>query len=185
MYYQYSAVRIYHNIFPAGFGIGKPHRAFFERLQQLQQRKLRRPLAGYCRQFSARAVYNKERSQTRSENGVKYWGTNYAHNASFAFVAKFWVFIFWCCFYSHKRTGNVQTAQQGPRNFGGRNIAKLAISARGDKSTLRTFLSRFRMLFRKTYCFPTACNYVEVNRSANASGTHIASGTIYHNITYT
>lgn len=111
-------------------------------------------------------------------------GANYAHNASFAFVAKLWVFIFWCCFYSHKRTGNVQTAEQGARNFGGRNIAKLAISARGDKSTLRTFLSRFRMLFCKTYCFPTACNYVEVNRSANASGTHIASGTIYHTIVY-
>ena len=146
MYYQYSAVRIYHNIFPAGFGIGKPHRAFFE---QLQQRKLRRPLAGYCRQFSTRAVYNKERSQTRSENGVKYRGANYAHNASFAFVAKLWVFIFWCCFYSHKRTGNVQTAEQGARNFGGRNIAKLAISARGDKSTLRTFLSRFGCCFAK------------------------------------
>ena len=58
------------------------------------------------------------------------------------------------------------------RNFGGRNTAKLAARARSDKSSFRTFSSRFEMQLSISYCcLPAPCSYDGIKRRHHI-GTH-------------
>ena len=61
---------------------------------------------------------------------------------------------------------------KGARKFGGRNTAKLAARARSDKSSFRTFSSRFEMQLSISYCcLPAPCSYDGIKRRHHI-GTH-------------
>ena len=175
---------ICHAVFPAGFGVGSQQSLIFvrcnnyigESCDDLLGATARNSVChsstcsqnfapGFCPTF-----FNFAGARKGIKNGGQKWPKLGSVKLNFIFSGTVLGSTFGPCFQFPQVSQ--KCAGQGPRNFGGRNTAKLAARARSDKSSFRTFSSRFEMQLSISYCcLPAPCSYDGIKRRHHI-GTH-------------